>query len=280
MGDMVADNKAENEKKPSVDTPKPVDNLAYRGFSKHLMARINFVTRNVETKQLTIEEANPIVALLVDASSSVESQWQTPFENSNPEHKLPTLMASLQSGQAVTALATSMTSNETFNSLAQEAVKVVDMLDPVTNKLKEGIEKLVGHTNLSKVNSELIFLSTTNRQITATLLFLAFSDALEEVERQIMLLEQRASPQYLSDDGLLVNFAKDGMAGLFSGIVPPFVSFKTHNKTFLPLVINSVSAPIKAPIDENGNKLAIAVEVQFSTRTALDATDIQNIYGI
>ena len=40
----------------------------------------------------------PIYFLFVDGDMSIESQWQTPFESSNPENKLPSLMAGLQSG--------------------------------------------------------------------------------------------------------------------------------------------------------------------------------------
>ena len=46
----------------------------------------------------------PIYFLFVDGDMSIESQWQTPFESSNPENKLPSLMAGLQSGTLVEAL--------------------------------------------------------------------------------------------------------------------------------------------------------------------------------
>ncbi|MFH4202120.1 hypothetical protein WAJ61_22250, partial [Acinetobacter baumannii] len=62
------------------------------------------------------KEGNPIAgspvirALLTDGDKSIESQWQTPFENSNPELKMPMLMAGLQSGQ-LSQVAEQMQSN-------------------------------------------------------------------------------------------------------------------------------------------------------------------------
>ena len=252
----------------------------FNGVSEHLIARINYLTYNPETKESTIDENNVVKAFIIDITSSIESQWQTPFDNSNPDHKLPTLMANIQSGQALSAIASGFTGNETFDSIAKELVGVVDMLDPITGKLKEGLSDLVGHTNLNKVNSELIYLSTQNRQFNVTLQFQAWKDAVSEVERQIMLLEQRVSPAYLAPDAVLVNLSNNGFKGLFPSLVPPFVSLTAYGKRYYPLVIMSVSPQIKTPIDKDGNRLAVTVDVTLQTRTAQDATDIQKIYGL
>ena len=261
MGDMLADNKAVNTPTAPTDTPTVQENKMFNGVSEHLIARINYLTYNPETKESTIDENNVVKAFIIDITSSIESQWQTPFDNSNPDHKLPTLMANI-------------------DSIAKELVGVVDMLDPITGKLKEGLSDLVGHTNLNKVNSELIYLSTQNRQFNVTLQFQAWKDAVSEVERQIMLLEQRVSPAYLAPDAVLVNLSNNGFKGLFPSLVPPFVSLTAYGKRYYPLVIMSVSPQIKTPIDKDGNRLAVTVDVTLQTRTAQDATDIQKIYGL
>ena len=282
MGNVIADNDEVNKvnTQEKANQVQQEENLAYSGLSKHLLAEFNLVNYDPKTKTTTIDYSNPIKAILVDGSSSIESQWQTPFENSNPDHKLPALTAGLQDGKLIESVVTAFTSNETVNDFAKEALKVVDMIDPVTGTLKKAIEDMVGHTNLTKVNSQQIYLSTANRQFTVTIQFLAFKDARKEVELPLMLLEQRASPQVLAEDGFVVNILTQGLGALFPSIIPPFVSLTTCGKTFYPLVINSVSAPIKTALDENGNRVAVTVEVVLSTRTAQDATDIANIYGL
>lgn len=281
MGNVIADNDEVNKDSSTVQNDKSqVNNLSYFGLSKHLLAEINLVVHDSKAKTDTIDYSNPIRAIIVDASSSIESQWQTPFENSNPDHKLPALTAGLQSGNLAESVATAFTSNETVNDIASQALKVVDMIDPVTSKLKDAVNELVGHTNLTKVNSEQIYLSTANRQINVTLQFLAFKDAEKEVEQQIMLLEQRASPQYLAPEGFIANLSKDGLGALFPSLIPPFVSLTMFGKTYYPLVINSVSAPLKSVHDEDGNRISVTVDVSLSTKTAIDATDIANIYGM
>lgn len=280
MSDMLAENDAVNTPTAKTDQPAVQDNKIFNGVSEHLIGRINYLTYDPETENIEIDENNVVKGLITDITSSIESQWQTPFDNSNPDHKLPNIMASVQSGQTLNAIASGFTGNETFDGLAQKAVGLIDMLDPITGKLKEGLANLVGHTNLTKVNSQLVYLSTENRQFNLTLQFIAWSDAVVEVERQIMLLEQRVSPQYLAPKSILENLASDGFKGLFPSLIPPYVSLTAYGKRYYPLVIMSVSAPIKAPIDSKGNRLSVTVELTLRTRTAQDAKDIQEIYGI
>ncbi|MFV5183806.1 hypothetical protein ACNKG3_20095, partial [Acinetobacter baumannii] len=61
---------------------------------------------------------------------------------------------------------------------------------------------------------------------------------------------------------------------------PPFVSLTTHGKTYKPFIIESVSAPIVAPIDEKGNRLSLAVNISLLSRTAWDSKDIYSLYGV
>ncbi|MDR9548371.1 hypothetical protein RJC95_16715, partial [Acinetobacter baumannii] len=50
-------------------------------------------------------------------------------------------------------------------------------------------------------------------------------------------------------------------------------------KTYKPFIIESVSAPIVAPIDEKGNRLSLAVNISLMSRTAWDSKDIYSLYG-
>lgn len=248
-------------------------------LSEHKLAKICLVNMSDDNKSWTLEPESEIVALLAEGNKTLDIQWQTPFENSNPEHKLPTLMAGLQTGQITASVAGTISGNETFDNLAKEAVNLVEMIDPVTGKMKEALKDLKGRSNLTKINTEKVFLSSSGHQISITLQFLAFSDAKEEVERQIMRLESYSVPRYLAESGLVENVSKDGLKGLFASLIPRYVSLTTHGKTYAPLVIESISAPIVAPADEDGNRLSISVDMTLSSRTSIDATDIAKLYG-
>ena len=82
-------------------TTLPVDYSAdpFWGYvSKHKFAEFNLCTmeRDAETKEpiFSYDLSQPTIrAFLTDGDISFESQWQTPFENSNPELKMPMMMA-------------------------------------------------------------------------------------------------------------------------------------------------------------------------------------------
>lgn len=112
---------------------------------------------------------------------------------------------------------------------------------------------------------------------------MALSDARSEVEDKIMQLEAWSVPVSLSSESTLQNVVNDSnttLEGLFSGVIPPFVSLTTHGKTYKPFIIESVSAPIVAPIDEKGNRLSLAVNISLLSRTAWDSKDIYSLYGV
>ncbi len=85
---------------PAINTaktklPETEADPLYRSISKHKYAEFSLCDKEGNS----IASSPVIRALLTDGDKSIESQWQTPFENSNPELKMPMLMAGLQSGQ-------------------------------------------------------------------------------------------------------------------------------------------------------------------------------------
>ncbi|ENU27956.1 hypothetical protein F992_00788 [Acinetobacter modestus] len=46
----------------------------------------------------------------------------------------------------------------------------------------------------------------------------------------------------------------------------------------MPFILESVSAPIVAPIDSEGNRLSLTVNLSLISRTAWDAQDIFDLY--
>lgn len=254
-----------------IEVPDSDVDLIFTKLSEHKIATFSECDENGE-----IIEGSPVVqAIFVDGNSAYESQWQTPFENSNPEHKLPTLMAGIQSGQIIEAVGGIVATNE----IAQTISDTIKILDPVTGKLKETMEGLVGKTNFTKVNSQQIFLSSASVRKSITIFLIAIYDAKKEVEDKIKQLEAWVLPKELSNAGIAENVASNGLGGLFPSTIPPYISLKIHGKRYAPFIIDSVNSPIDAPIDKDGNRLSLSVELTMLSRTAWDAKDIFNLYG-
>lgn len=243
--------------------------------SKHKFAEFNSctVSRDENNNEVvTVDSSQPTVrAFLVDGDKAMESQWQTPFENSNPELKMPMLMAGLQTGQTIISMGTAAPAilGDTASAVTKSAIQ------PIADFVKS----VQGRTNLNKVNTTQVFLSTASVRLNLSLFFIALSDAKIEVEEKIMRLESWAVPAKLSQGTVLTDVIEQGVAGLFSGIIPPYISLTTHGKTYWPFILESVSAPIVTPIDEDGNRLNLAVNLSLMSRTAWDADDVRKLYG-
>ena len=274
MGNNLAKVPAVNA--PVVVQPERMNADPFWGtVSKHKFAEFNMctVSRDENNNEvITVDSNQPTVrAFLVDGDKTMESQWQTPFENSNPELKMPMLMAGLQTGQTMISMGAAAPAilGETALAVTKSAMQ------PIADFVKS----VQGHTNLNKVNTTQVFLSTASVRLNLSLFFIALSDAKIEVEEKIMRLESWAVPAKLSQGTVLTDVIEQGVAGLFSGIIPPYISLTTHGKTYWPFILESVSAPIVTPIDEHGNRLNLAVNLSLMSRTAWDADDVRKLYG-
>lgn len=206
-----------------------------------------------------------VVCVAIDAEMTLESQYSTPFEASNPEHKLPTLMGMLQSGDWVNTLDTAMS-----NVFGIE----------LSGDKKESLEALQGRSNLTKQNSTQIFVSSQPVSIPATLYFGAWKDAKKEVEDQVRLLQQWSLPIELATGSIVNEVLTDmSLTALFPSQAPPFVAMYYGGKKIVPLLIQSVSAPLVVPMDGDGNRMQLQVQVTFVSRTAWDANNINQMYG-
>lgn len=260
----------------SVKQPERMNADPFWGkVSKHKFAEFNLcsVSRDENNNEVIIvDTSQPTVrAFLVDGDKTMESQWQTPFENSNPELKMPMLMAGLQTGQTITSMGAAADSilGDTVSAAAKAAMK----------PMADFIKSVQGHTNLNKVNTTQVFLSTASVRLNLSLFFIAFRNAKIEVEEKIMQLESWSVPVHLSQGTVLTDVLEQGVAGLFSGAIPPYISLTTHGKTYWPFILEGVSAPIVTPIDEDGNRLNLAVNISIVSRTAWDAGDVRKLYG-
>ena len=260
-------------------TTLPVDYSAdpFWGYvSKHKFAEFNLCTmeRDAETKEpiFSYDLSQPTIrAFLTDGDISFESQWQTPFENSNPELKMPMLMAGLQTGQTVASVGAVGGA-----VLGEISSTLVSALQPVA----EFAKSVEGKTNLNKVNTTQVFLSTASVHLNLSVFFIALKDARAEVENKLMYLQSWSLPAQLSQGTVLTDLADQGIDGLFSGLIPPYISVTTHGKTYMPFILQSVSAPIVAPIDKEGNRLSLSVNLSLISRAAWDAQDVRNLYTV
>lgn len=243
--------------------------------SKHKFAEFNLctVSRDEESKEpkVSLDTSQPTIrAFLTDGDINFESQWQTPFENSNPELKMPMLMAGLQTGQIVTSVGAVGGA-----VLGPVASTLASAMQPIA----EFAKKVEGKTNLNKVNTTQVFLSTASVHLNLSIFFIALKDAKTEVENKLMHLQSWSVPAKLSQGTVLTDLTDQGIEGLFSGVIPPYVSVTSHGKTYLPFILQSVSAPIVAPIDGDANRLSLAVNLSLISRTAWDAQDVRNLYN-
>ncbi|MDA0697649.1 MAG: hypothetical protein O2793_14725 [Proteobacteria bacterium] len=260
-------------------TIPPVDYSAdpFWGYvSKHKFAEFSLCTmeRNPDTNEpyFSYDTSQPTIrAFLTDGDINFESQWQTPFENSNPELKMPMLMAGLQTGQTVASVGA--VGGALFGQVAEG---IVSAMQPIA----EFAKSVEGKTNLNKVNTTQVFLSTASVHLNLSVFFIALKDARAEVENKLMHLQSWSLPAHLSQGTVLTDLVDQGIEGLFSGLIPPYVAVTTHGKTYIPFILQSVSAPIVAPIDKEGNRLSLTVNLSLISRTAWDAQDVRNLYAV
>lgn len=268
---------------------KQADYSRWGKINKNLLAQIYIVDK------LGNKQGDYIVeAAITEGGLELASQYSSPFD-ANPDQRMPTLMGMVQSGEAVSSLGnlanSALASNGFFGFAANalkkggEAVGFNTVLKSVSN----AIQSVEGKTNLTKVNSTLIFNSTQGVRLQITLHLRAWEDAEKEVEVPVSMLERWTLPAELSKDGILVNVGNsikekgssiEGVfGGLFPSTVPPFVAINYAGRTYLPFLIESVSSPLVVERDSNLNRLAVTVTLSLVSRAAWDATDIKNLYG-
>ncbi|WOE40044.1 hypothetical protein [Acinetobacter chinensis] len=266
MSKALAQATAANEQKPRLPASTEAD--PFRKYvSKHKFAIFRLSSKEGEI----LKDSPEVWAFLTDGDKTLESQWQTPFENSNPELKMPMMMGGLQTGQTLIAMGTigeNIIGETAFNATKSTFSAVSDFMKSVEGK-----------TNLNKVNTTQVFLSTASVRLSLSVFFIALRNAKTEVENKIMQLEAWSLPQELSSNTTLTEISDKGAEGLFSGIIPPFISLETHGKSYAPFVIESVSAPIVTPIDADGNRLNVAVNLNILSRAAWDARDLKRHYN-
>lgn len=242
-------------------------------LSKGLLAEIYPLKKiNRDGGTFDFERAGASVfALLTEGQIEFSNNYTTPFESSNPETRLPNLMAMIQSGQLITAFGQIFGEQKPQGPLE---------LTGLSGYLKQGadlLQSLEGSSNLTKVNSTEIYVSTSPLKMPLTFVLRAWEDAKTEVEDPIARLESWTLPEYLYDQGLLVSLANSGdsikekFQSLWPSKVPPFVAIQYAGRTYKPLLIETISSPLVVERDPDLNRLFAQVTLSVTSRTALDA---------
>lgn len=245
------------------------------GLNQKLLAKITAVPN----QHLDKVDERIVFGIFENAEFSLENQYSTPFENSNPEGRMPNLMGMIQSGQIV------MQAGEFLNVGSPE---VENPNEAKTPQAKEGLldnlvgqlSELQGRSSFTKLNSEQIYTSSNSVRINATLILSAWRNAKVEVENALQALQEWTAPVTLSENGLLVNMAGEkSLKGLFPSVIPVSVNLDYGGKSYLDLVIESLSAPITAPMNANGDRITVKVQISFLSRRAWDRKDVQDLYA-
>lgn len=287
---------------PAANKPKPTSTNKLggvwgdMGLNKNLIVKIRPVVEgNFEGGQgkqtYNADPNQPIVeSLFEDAEFTIESQYSTPFESSNPEGRLPNLMGMIQSGQisaAYYSFFAAVNDPTGFTGAVGDVGEAVgDAIGDATGISASGIiesaegelQGLLGRSNFTKLNSRQIFTSSNSVRITGSLVFQAWADAKSEVEDAVEQLQKWASPAKLSAESLIVGGIQNGIsAAMFPSIIPPLIQLQYGGKTYSPMVIESVSAPITAPMNKEGSRIAVKAQITFLSLTAWDAQNITNM---
>lgn len=266
---------------------KQADHTRWGDINKNLLAQIYTVDRHgTRTGDITVECA------ITEGNFDLANQYSSPFSDKNIDQKYPTLMGAIQSGVGLESLGTiaQLTADVTntaikkvagsdnkllaslgqsINSLENQLSQAFEgsLIDTIIEKTGQKIVSLEGKSNLTKVNSTMVYVSTEPIRLQLTLFFRAWENAKLEVEKPLKQLQQWALPVKLGES-LLTD-------GLFPSTAPPFIAITHAGNTYLPLLIESMSTPLVTERDSHMNRLAATVTLSLVSRTAWDANNIR-----
>lgn len=242
------------------------------GLNDHLIASIYPVNnKGLRVGVEMVEVQGPLTACDLEQSLT----WQSPFENSSPDTKVPALTAMLQSG-AIADVYSDLRSSGILASVG--AASLSDK-----SATEDTLREFTGRTGITKMNSTQIFTGQPPAKITLTMLFRAFYDPQKEVERPLQQLWAWAVAQELAGDSIVSRVGnadrsvKGYLSALLPSTVPQMVGFQYKRRSFGPMVIESIGEPMNSPIDKNGVYTEIQVPMTLSSLTALDRNDMSRI---
>jgi hypothetical protein len=247
------------------------DNPSFTGLSQHLVA--SFFPLKRSSDGVAWERDNTIAAVsapLTQASMELAVTWQSPFEGAGVESRFPALAQMAQAGMFSGVL------NAIGSRIPDNMVKTKEFVEDIEKSSRQ----LVGRSGVTKLNSTQVFSGMPPVKIQVTALFKAFMDPQAEVETPLRRLQEWVLPQELAKDGVLAEFIKSGgdLLTLMPSKTPLCIGFAYKTRTFQPMVVESISDPLDAPIDKDGRRISAVVQMTLCSLTALDKADWSGTY--
>lgn len=212
---------------------------------------------------------------ITDDNLDMTLNWQSPFEHTGPENKAPSIMAMLQSGQFATVI----------NALqASGIVGSSSTLDGIADNAQQAVRTLEGRTGITRLNSRQVFSGMPGIKLNMTLHLRALQDTQRELMEQYERIMAWSLPQQLANDSFLSGIIRQSgdvagmLSALFPSQAPRMVSLYYGRLAFPPMVIESVSHPLSAPKASDGHWIYLPVQIQMSTLTAMDRTDLAYLF--
>lgn len=237
------------------------------GINPNLVATVYEVNHKGEP----VDEASRVRCLFVDdANLEITLNWQSPFDGAGPEARAPTLSAMLQSGA--------------IQPIAER------LGDGASSATKEVSETARGRTGITKLNSTQVFSGMPPARLQTTIMLRAWRDPGAEVEEPLDQLMHWLLPQYLAPEGTLLTAALDWfksgerdvngfVEAAMPSTAPAMVAVKYKGRTYAPMVIETIGLPLNSPSDKHGRFVQMQIPVTFSTLTAIDRNDWDNMKG-
>lgn len=244
---------------------------SFTGLSPHLIASIYPMKRVGDGADWARDyDYEAFEAPLTQASLDMAVTWQSPFEGSGVESRFPALAQMAQAGMFSGVL------QAVGHALPKGMERTQALIDDLDNSAK----KLVGKSGVTKLNSTQVFSGAPPVKIQVTAFLRAFRDSWREVEEPLKKLQEWTLPRHLAKDGVMAEFIKSGydVLALMPSEVPTIVGFTYKTRIFQPMVIESVSDPLDAPIDHHGYRISAAVQITLCSLTALDRKDWGETY--
>lgn len=250
---------------PAHDAPSSVENglgSKVDGLNPHLIAKM----WEVDRKGKKIGNVT-VFAPITQAELEITQQWQSPFEQAGVESIRPTLAAMAQAGAFQPVMASLGLSGDGKAQVGDGSM---------VSKAMDALNSMEGRTGVTMVNSTQVYVGAPPARITLSLLFRAWSNPKTEVEQPKDQLVSWSLPKYLAPDGLLVNSinAAQGNGGWIDALMPSetpsLVALHYKNRTYKPMVIESIGLPLDSPITKKGEFASLIIPITLCSLTAWD----------
>lgn len=215
------------------------------------------------------EPGSYVVAPPTEGNIELTANWQSPFEQSGAESKIPAITNMLQSG----------TLQAYSESILGKAASDASAKSSLSREIADFSREAQGRSGMTKLNSTQVFTGAPPVKIPMTLHFRAFDDPAAEVQAPIDQLERWSLARQLAPNGSIVSAIQSFKSGqgflkaLLPSLAPQMVALKFGGYLFSPMVIENMSRPLTMPRTGDGQPLHVAVTIMLATLTALDAED-------